>query len=67
VLHPDLVPWKLVGGSGDWSAVYEIEGQQVINGEDGYHSKELLANLPLVLSGDENVAAMREKFGARIC
>jgi len=66
VLHPDMVPWKLVGGSGEWSAVYEIDGNQVINGEDGYASKELLANLPLAMSNDENVAALREKFGARI-
>jgi CRISPR/Cas system-associated exonuclease Cas4 (RecB family) len=71
VLHPDLVPWTLAGGSGDWSAIYEIydgqTGKEVINGEDGYYSSELLANLPLALSGDENVAALREKFGARIC
>ena len=71
VMHPDLVPWTLAGGSGDWSAIYEIydgqTGREVINGEDGYHSSELLANLPLALSGDENVAALREQFGARIC
>lgn len=67
VFHPDLVPWKLVGGSGDWSAVYEVDGQRVVNGEDGYHSSEILANLPLVLADDANIAALREKFGARIC
>lgn len=66
VLHPDMVPWTMAGASGDWSAVYEIDGKQVINGEDGYTSKELLANLPLAMSNDENVAALREKFGARI-
>jgi hypothetical protein len=66
VLHPDLVPWKLSGGFGDWSAAYEVEGQEVINGEDGYSSAELLANLPLALSNDKNVIALREQFGARI-
>lgn len=66
VLHPDLVPWTMTSASGDWSAVYEIDGKQVINGEDGYTSKELLANLPLAMSNDKNVAALREKFGARI-
>lgn len=70
VFHPDLVPWTLAGGSGDWSAIYEIyegqTGREVINGEDGYSSSELLANLPLALSNDENVMALREQFGARI-
>ena len=61
-----MVPWTMTGASGDWSAVYEIDGKQVINGEDGYTSKELLENLPLAMSNDENVAALREKFGARI-
>ncbi len=49
-MHPDLVPWKLSGGFGDWSAAYQIEDEEVINGEDGYSSAELLANLSLVLS-----------------
>lgn len=70
VFHPDLVPWKLVGVSGEWSALYEIydgqTGREVINGEDGYSSSELLANLPLALSNDENLMALREQFGARI-
>lgn len=66
VFHPDLVPWKLAGASGNWSAVYEIDGKQIINGEDGYHSSEIVANLPLVLTDDQNIIAMRDKFDARI-
>lgn len=66
VFHPDLVPWKLAESSGDWSAVYEIDGKQIINGEDGYHSSELAANLDLVLLSDPNVEALREDFGARV-
>lgn len=66
VLHPDLVPWKLAGSKGDWSAVYEIDGNQVINGEDGYNSTEIVANLPLVLANDKNVNALRDTFAARI-
>jgi hypothetical protein len=67
VMHPDLVPeWKLTGST-EWSARYEIDGKEVINGEDGYSSKELTANLALVLSDDPNVNKLRENFGARIC
>jgi hypothetical protein len=65
-LHPDLVPWKLTGSQGDWSAVYEIDGKAVVNGEDGYHSAEIVANLPLVLADDKNVNALRDNFGARV-
>ena len=66
VIHPDLVPWKMAGSSGDWSAIYDINGKQVINGEDGYHSSEMVANLELVLADDPNVNALREGFGGRI-
>jgi hypothetical protein len=66
VMHPDLVPWKMAGASGDWSAIYDIDGKQVVNGEDGYHSTELISNLELVLADDPNVNALREGFGGRI-
>jgi hypothetical protein len=34
VLHPDLVPWKVLQGSEDgFSVCYEINGQPVWNGE----------------------------------
>ena len=35
VLHPDLVPWKLTGADEFDNAVYEIDGQRVINGGEG--------------------------------
>lgn len=41
VLHPDLVPWDLVGGDGK-SAEYKINGAIVINGESGISSGDLL-------------------------
>jgi hypothetical protein len=66
VLHPDLVPWQMSGASGDWSAIYEIDGKKIINGEDGFHSTELVSNLALVLADDSNVNELREKFGGRI-
>jgi hypothetical protein len=33
VLHPDLVPWKLLCSEDEFTAVYEIDGQKVRNGE----------------------------------
>jgi hypothetical protein len=43
-LHPDMVPWKMVDSEYEWTAIYEINGQQVVNGEEGFSSKELIAN-----------------------
>lgn len=65
VLHPDLVPWKNKGGN-DNNAVYIINGKEVINGEDGYKSSELIANLDACLSDDSNIAKVRNIFDARI-
>lgn len=41
VLHPDLVPWKMIDGDGV-RATYEINGQKIINGENATPSKELV-------------------------
>jgi hypothetical protein len=69
VLHPDLVPWKLKDGIGDWTAVYEIDGKDVANGEGDarvYTSLEILANPSMCASGDPFVEAVRETFDGRI-
>jgi len=42
VVHPDLVPVKLLGGTGKWTAFYE-GGYEV--GEDGISSREFLEGL----------------------
>lgn len=51
VLHPDLVPWQMKGGHKEWSAIYIINGREVVNGEDGYASSELVANPSFCASG----------------
>jgi hypothetical protein len=33
VLHPDLVPWKRKDGPDQWTAIYEINGVDLANGE----------------------------------
>ena len=64
-LHPDLVPWKMIGGK-QWSAVYQIDGHEVVNGEDGFASSEIIANPSLCANPDETTMAPRQSFGARI-
>jgi len=51
-LHPDLVPWKLIEEkSTEKTACYEIDGVEVMNGEEGKPSAELLrGNIGLVES-----------------
>ena len=73
VLHPDLVPWRMLDSPTPWQAVYEIDGVQVRNGEgDAYcfASKELVANLPAcmaIASGkDEVLREVRSTFSATI-
>lgn len=41
VVHPDLVPFEMKEGVGN-SAVYVIDGKDVVNGEDGIDSRELI-------------------------
>lgn len=35
VVHPDLVPWPLMGEDEHGNGIYEIDGKQVVNGGDG--------------------------------
>jgi len=43
VLHPDLVPWDWVGENGD-SNTYKIAGVEIVNGEGGVKSKDLVCD-----------------------
>jgi hypothetical protein len=64
VLHPDLVPWQLQDGPDEWNAVYVVDGVEVVNGESGFHSAELVAN-PSACCNDF-AKQVREVFGARV-
>ena len=70
VLHPDLVPWKRKDGPDEFTAVYEINGTTVANGdpeqEGVFSSKELLANAAACGSGDPLIAEMRKVWGGRV-
>lgn len=70
-LHPDLVPWSLTEGDDQWTAVYVIDGQTVLNGDPAqvpgaFTSRELLANPQACAKPDSFVVDMRGQFGGRI-
>jgi hypothetical protein len=71
VLHPDLVPWQRKDGPDEFTAVYEIDGVTVANGdpenEGVFASTELLANAKAC--GDKGwtqLHDLRKEFGGRI-
>lgn len=69
VLHPDLVPWKRLESANAWTAVYEIEGKRIENGDpcaNVFSSKELLANLNACLHQDEFIEEVRVELGGRV-
>lgn len=68
VFHPDLVPWLLdTDASTDSTACWVVKsGEVIMNGEDGYKSTEILANLPACLSCDQVIADLRRAFNGRI-
>lgn len=73
VLHPDLVPWQRKDSHNEWEAVYEIDGEDVRNGDHDafvFSSIELISNPEMCVSllRDDNkfVDDLRTKFGARI-
>jgi hypothetical protein len=71
VLHPDLVPWQRKDGPNEFTAVYEINGTTVANGdpeqEGVFSSKELLANAAACADkGWTQLHDMRKQFGGRV-
>lgn len=42
VWHPDLVPWHIKGSIGDWTAIWDVDGAEIVNGEDGVESAQML-------------------------
>ena len=65
VLHPDLVPWEMVGSEDGLSVTWLIDGRAVINGPGGYKSREIVANPSAC--GNEWVEAAKASFpGAEV-
>ena len=68
VLHPDLVPWQMLDSDFEWSAKYLIDGKEVINGENGYKSRELVSNPSAcaAISSDAMAMDIVKTFGAEV-
>jgi len=69
VLHPDMVPWRMMESDDQWSAAYDIDGHRVTNGEpcaNSYSSKEIIANVTGCANADGFVRDARTELGARI-
>ena len=60
------MPYQRKDSENGNSAVYVINGVDVINGENGYKSSEILANPEACISGDKVIAEFRNVFDARI-
>lgn len=43
VLHPDMVPWSMEPSEDGRHATWLIDGRRVLNGPDGYKSREIVA------------------------
>jgi CRISPR/Cas system-associated exonuclease Cas4 (RecB family) len=66
VLHPDLVPYQFKPYTDEWSAIYVINGKDVVNGESGFKSGEIIANPDECAEPSEFTKELRETMGARI-
>jgi hypothetical protein len=66
VLHPDMVPWKRKEAEDQWHAIYWIDGKEVLNGEAGFGSKEILANPDACANPNPIVMGMRQEFNGQI-
>lgn len=67
VLHPELVPYKMKPAHDEWHAIYIINNKEVLNGNDGFKSSEIVANPEACANPDAFVTELRETMGARIC
>lgn len=60
ILHPDLVPWRMISATEDDHVVWAIGGREVLNGRNGYKSREIVANP--AACGDPMVEAAKDIF-----
>lgn len=44
ILHPDMVPWAMEGSDDGHSVKWKIGDKWIVNGKDGYKSREIIAN-----------------------
>lgn len=58
VIHPDLVPWEFEGSDDGLHVTWLIDGRKVLNGPNGYKSREIVANPSAV--GTEQIKRIKD-------
>lgn len=66
VIHPEMVPYEFKPAKDEWHAIYIINNKEVLNGNDGFKSSEILANPSECADPSEFTKDLREKMGGRI-
>jgi len=67
VIHPHLMPFEQEPAHDDWHAIYIINNKKVLNGSDGFKSKEIIANPEACAENDEFMQVLRKDMGATVC
>jgi len=67
VLHPDMVPYKMKPAHDEWHAIYMVNNKEVVNGNDGFKSSEIVANPDECANPSAFTQELRNTMGAKIC
>ena len=66
-IHPELVPYEFKPGKDIWHAIYVINGKDVVNGESGFKSREIVANPSECAEPCETTKMFRDEMGGELC
>jgi hypothetical protein len=66
-LHPELVPYEFKPGKDIWHAIYVINGKDVVNGADGFKSREIVANPNECAEPCETTQFFRNEMDGELC
>lgn len=66
VIHPELVPYQFKPAHDEWHGIYIINNKEVLNGNDGFKSSEILANPTECADPSDFTKELRETMGGRI-
>lgn len=65
IIHPDLVPWSFEGSDDGSHVTWDIDGVKVLNGPNGYKSREIVANP--AACGSKDIEMIKSAFpGAEV-
>ena len=65
--HIHLVPYEFKPAQDIWHAIYIINNKEVLNGGDGFKSREIVANPEMCANPDAFIQQVRQEFDAELC